>query len=432
MTRGSFARKRPREFDGSSSAELAVLDATERLLGEIPLQDLTVADILRAAGLSRANFYHYFANKYDVLVALVGRAFDESYGSDPPWATSPGPSRAKQMGVSLGHTLDMWSKHGPVFQAVIEHMHSEPSVAAAWQRMFARFVDATAEQISFERDAGRAPDGPPATMVASMLVGGSERVFYVSSRGLDSRLPTIDDVVEPLSAVTEAATYGGRRGDDTGVPTVEGVGVADVADALSSVAVAEPETGTAGSILQAMRELLVDEALDALSVAKILERAGISRASFYFYYRSKEDAFIALFRAAAVGIVNGLSGLAAIERIDPDAFAGQVRQWIDLQGFAGPVIRNAVHVWPRLPELRAEYLGAMNAMESVLEAIITADRAAGTAPGGPPPPQFAATVLWTIERAVAGALAGEEYLDDIDAVIDMVAQLLYASLYGRR
>ena len=35
------------------------------------MQDITVADILAAAGLSRANFYHYFASKYDVLAALV-------------------------------------------------------------------------------------------------------------------------------------------------------------------------------------------------------------------------------------------------------------------------------------------------------------------------------------------------------------------------
>lgn len=431
MSQGSFVRRRPREFDGTSSAEQAVFDAAERLLEDTSLQDLTVAQILKGAGLSRANFYHYFANKYDVLVALVSRVFDQSYGEDAPWAASPGRDRAKQMGSSLAHTLEMWSDHGAVICAVIEHMHSQPAVGAAWQRMFARFVDTVTEQVRFERESGRAPEGAPADMVATLLVGAVERAFYVSSRGLDPRLPSVADVADSLRAVNEAAIYGGRiavnvPGADPSAPAVP---------VLAQVPTA-PEEGlesdTAQGILQAMRELLVEQTLAELSVAKILEKAGTSRASFYFYFRSKEDAFIVLFRQAAVEIVGGLAGMADVDRSDPTALLAQVGQWLNLEGFTGPIIRNAVHEWPRLPELRAEYLVAMGAMQATLESIIETDRARGLAPDGPPAPQYAATVLWAIERAVAGSLAGEEHLEDLQAVTMMVGAFLYAALYGRR
>ncbi|MGW0039437.1 TetR/AcrR family transcriptional regulator [Gordonia sp. NPDC003376] len=430
MSQGSFVRRRPREFDGGSKAEQAVFAATEKLLAETTLNDLTVAQILREGKLSRANFYHYFANKYDVLVALLGRVFDDSYGQEGPWSTSPGRDRARRMGSSLENTLAMWSEHGAVICSVIEHMHTEPPVAAAWQRMFARFVGAIAEQIEFERAEGRAPDGPPAEMIAAMLVGAAERVFYVTTRELDPRLPSVDSLVSPLQAVTEAAIYGGRsEPDETSAATIESVSV-DLG-VIAAQTDPDPVPDTAQGILDAMRELLSEYTLAELSVAKILERAGISRASFYFYFRSKEDAFVVLFREAARDVVGGFASFDDTDRDDPAALLGQVGVWLDLRQF-GAVIRNAVHIWPRMPELRSEYLAAMNSMESILEAVLSADRARGASPAGPPVPQYAATILWTIERAVAGALAGEAHLQDLDTVTELVGRFLSAALYGRR
>lgn len=437
MTSTSYARRRPRDFDGNSATEQAVFDATEELLAETSLQDLTVAKILKKAGISRANFYHYFANKYDVLVALLGRVLDTSYGADGPWSSAPGRGRARQMGTSLENTLQMWDEHGAVICAVLEHMHSEPVVGQIWQRIFARFVEAVTEQVEFERREGRAPEGAPADMVAAMLIGAAERAFYVSIRGLDPRLPDVRATVAPLRAINEAAIYGGRAISAHGpeAPTVGNDLVAEqnsVPAAVLSGGVPDEVEGTGRAILDALRELLSDATLAEVSVAKILERAGVSRASFYFYFRSKEDAFIVLFREAARDIVAGLGTLGEIDRSDRVAFTDGVRGWLDLDEFANAVIRNAVHAWPWLPELRTEYLAAMNAMETLLTALIETDRAAGLAPVGPPAEQYAATVLWAVERTVAGALAGEEHLADLPAATALVGEFLYAALYGCR
>ena len=409
-----------------------MFDATERLLQTVSLQDLTVAQILREAGLSRANFYHYFANKYDVLVALLSRVFDESYGDGAPWASSPGRARARQMGASLESTLAMWTDHGAVICAVIEHMHTEPAVAQAWQRMYAQFVDTVTEQIIYERESGAAPSGPPAELIAAMLVGAAERVFYVSTRGLDDRLPTTDSVIESLRAVNEAAIYGGRTSTDAGSEAAVRRTVTTEAAPVVTHERDSVDSDTARAILAAMRELLAETPLADVSVAKVLERAGVSRASFYFYFRSKEDAFVVLFREAADEIVRGLSGIADIDRSDPEAVRAQVGDWLNLEGFTGSVIGNAVHAWPQLAELRVEYLAAMRAMEAVLESVITADRESGLAPAGPAPAEYAATVLWAVERVVAGTLAGESHVQDLDSVTSMVGGFLQAALYGRR
>src|SRR5258708_19317940 len=52
----------------------AILDATEHLLAEYRFDELSVADILRVARVSRASFYFYFDSKHAVLGELVRRA----------------------------------------------------------------------------------------------------------------------------------------------------------------------------------------------------------------------------------------------------------------------------------------------------------------------------------------------------------------------
>lgn len=202
------ARQRPRDHDGRKAAEVAIFTATERLLDERPLHDITVAQIIDAAGLSRASFYHYFASKYDVVVALLKRVFDEAYDDAQPWREPVGKSRARSMGASLRGTMQMWSGHGAVIRAAVENMHAVPELATAWQAMLEQFVGSIADQINYERERGAAPPGAPADMIATMLVCGAERAFYVGSHGLDPRLPDAQHAVDAIVAMTFAAIYG--------------------------------------------------------------------------------------------------------------------------------------------------------------------------------------------------------------------------------
>jgi AcrR family transcriptional regulator len=427
MTDEAFARQRPRDFDGTTAAELAVFQATEELLSETSLQELTVAQILERGGLSRANFYHYFANKHQVLVAMTSRLFDQVYGQDAPWDRSPGRGRARTMGASLEHTLRLLSVHGPVICAVVEHMHGEPAVAQAWQPTYRRFQVAVSEQIEHERAAGRAADGPPADMVAAMLICGVERALYVGSRGLDPRLPTVGDAIESLVTLNDIAIYGGRH-----TPASRDDAPEDNDRVTPEIVEKVARAETAQTILDAMRGLLLTHPLGDLSVAKIIECAAVSRASFYFYFRSRDDAFAVLFTEAADRMVATLAEIAGGSCGDAGQMSTALRNWLDLDEMTTSVIKNAVHEWPRRPELRRHYLAAVANLADHLESIIVTYRERGLAPDGPPAAQYAATLLWMVERTVAGSLAGEAHLEDFQEVKSMLAQLLSTAIHGRR
>ncbi|SUE28839.1 TetR family transcriptional regulator [Nocardia farcinica] len=429
----SLARQRPRAHDGGAAAELAVFAATEELLHDTSLHDLTVAQIIQQAKLSRANFYHYFASKFDVVVAMVSRLLADTYTAEGPWNSELGRSRQRALDENLQRTIGMWSAHGPLICAVVENMHSHPALGAAWNVMLQRFVSAIAEQVEHERAAGRAPAGAPAETVATVLVCGYERSFYVGQRGLDPRIPNPAAAVAAITELTLAGIFGpsrptkrARKRKKSSPRPMAAVSVPE----RPAPAAPGGDANTKAAILRATSELLGEMTLDQLSVAKILDRSKLSRATFYFYFGNKDDAFIELFQFVADRIVQGFVDLADADRTDADSIRGIIHTWLDLDPADLGVLRNAIHEWPRRPELRRRYLDTVATMTATLERIIDSDRAAGLAVEGPPAAEFAAVLMWTIERSIAGSLAGEAHLQDIDDVAGFLGDLLVTAVYG--
>src|SRR2546425_11855984 len=87
---------RPRAHAGDSDTELAIFTATEELLEQVPLQDLSVAQIIAKAGVSRATFYFYFSSKYAVVAGLLAGVMDEIYAVMQPFIQRESDSIAEE------------------------------------------------------------------------------------------------------------------------------------------------------------------------------------------------------------------------------------------------------------------------------------------------------------------------------------------------
>lgn len=212
MSANPAGRRRPRAHTGDQAAEKAIFEATEALLAEQRLHDLSVAQIIKAAGLSRASFYHYFSSKFEVVAALMTRIFEDIYSEthtalEAPW-TDPG----EALRTSLSTAFQTWSAHTAVIHAVLENQHAVPVLAEAWSVPAGRFHAVLAEQIQHERDAGRAVPGPPPETIATMLVCGAERIFYAGSTGADKHLATNRQRLDAIVAIALAAIYGAPTG----------------------------------------------------------------------------------------------------------------------------------------------------------------------------------------------------------------------------
>src|SRR5438876_5694031 len=112
---------RPRHHQGTSEAESAIFGATERLLAEVPLHDISVADIIAEAQISRGTFYFYFSSKFAVVTGLLSRVMDEIYDTVRPFVerqTSESPE-APQVALrrSLEATVEVWAAHRATLRA---------------------------------------------------------------------------------------------------------------------------------------------------------------------------------------------------------------------------------------------------------------------------------------------------------------------------
>jgi AcrR family transcriptional regulator len=211
MAGGRVARRR-----GADTREVAaaILDAAERLLGERGLGELTVADVLVEAGVSRGSFYFYFESKEAVVAALLERIVDEVHAASLPWFERGDTPPEVALRQACEGSLALWRRHAPVLRSTVELWQAVPEIRDLWGEVLDRFTTAAAAQIEKDRDAGVAPPGPPAAALAGALIAMNERCFYFAIVGTGEA--TDPQLVDALTWIWLSAVYGagatGARG----------------------------------------------------------------------------------------------------------------------------------------------------------------------------------------------------------------------------
>jgi AcrR family transcriptional regulator len=208
--RATRSADRPRPHGGTSDTELAIFAATERLLADVPLHELSVAQIISAAGISRATFYFYFSSKYAVVSGLLASVMEEIFEVVQPFVRRDEDlSPEVALKNSLEGAIALWAGHRPALRAIHEHWNTTPELRALWINVVERFTDAVSAEIDRERKAGLAPPGADSRQIAAALLWGTERVLYVAGLGVDEDLPEEERTLAPLLALWVGALYAG-------------------------------------------------------------------------------------------------------------------------------------------------------------------------------------------------------------------------------
>lgn len=199
----------------SDSAKAAICDATERLLGRMPLLDVSVADILKEAGVSRTTFYYHYDSKFAVVGDLLTSIMDRMFDVVQPFLLVADHDDADLLAeytaalrTSLYGAARIWRDHRAVLQATSELWHVEPQLRALWLGLTGRFVAPVAETIDHLRAIGVVPVGPPSNQIAATLAWSTERCLYVASLDADEALPDEATLVEPLMGLWLGGVFG--------------------------------------------------------------------------------------------------------------------------------------------------------------------------------------------------------------------------------
>jgi AcrR family transcriptional regulator len=206
MTRRAVGRRRV--ADTEASAAESIFSATARLLTQQSFSNISVAQILTEAKVSRATFYFYFASKFSVLSGLLERAMSDIFETVQPFlARSPDEPPAVALQRSIRAVTRAWHRHRPVLQAASHHWHSEPELRTLWLAIVERFIAAGAVEIDRERAAGIVTSQVPSKTLAATLFWGTERVLYIAGLGVEPSLADEEAAVDALVAMWLGTLY---------------------------------------------------------------------------------------------------------------------------------------------------------------------------------------------------------------------------------
>ncbi|HVL94822.1 MAG TPA: helix-turn-helix domain-containing protein [Solirubrobacteraceae bacterium] len=196
----------PRRRRTPEAAQKEIIDAAQALLRERPFRELTVDEVMRRTGLSRPSFYVYFRDRHDLVLRVVQDLGAEMLEVANRWyeATGEGPALLRD---ALEGAVGVYCDHAAVLRALADAAADDPDVERAYDGMQQGFIDATAQHIQGEIDAGRILP-LDARETAKALIWMIERYLY-HAFAPEQRVPA-ERVIETLQTVMVRTLYGAR------------------------------------------------------------------------------------------------------------------------------------------------------------------------------------------------------------------------------
>jgi AcrR family transcriptional regulator len=205
---GPIVPRRGRPIANEGGAHEAIGEAAHALIKETGYADLTVDDVLRRAGVSRASFYFYFENKKHLLIHLASSVMDELYevaGRHYPECDQY--SRIVLANVSY---LDVWRREAAVLGEFFALSLVDRELAEIYGGYRERFEARIRERIGRLLEQERIPPSNPTLLagVLSAMVEFSAFRHFVTDDSIGKRSVTFPELVEQLSVAWYRAVYG--------------------------------------------------------------------------------------------------------------------------------------------------------------------------------------------------------------------------------
>jgi AcrR family transcriptional regulator len=186
-----------------------IMAATEQLLAEKRLEEITVLDVIECAGVSRASFYIYFESKYAPLAALAEEVADKLY--NVYWAEYLAGDESPTPEAYTNHwrqTVAVWSEHRAVLVAAAAAWRADPSAIEGWATLWNRYVGDNEAFIERARTRGEAPPGLNARALAASLCWMSENALYLAFTDAAPEFHDHERLAQVQSMIWHRAIFG--------------------------------------------------------------------------------------------------------------------------------------------------------------------------------------------------------------------------------
>ena len=174
----------------------ALMDALERQLRTRRLDEISVGDLSREAGVTRSAFYFYFDSKASAVLSVLAAFEEEAELSAEELVSGAGTLRERVTRV-LDRLAGRVDAAPHLYRAVVEVGRSDEGVRSVWDEDRRRLAAPIARWVEDERAAGRMPAGPDAGPLAAVLVRLNEDLMeYLAHHPESDRGPLVEALTE--------------------------------------------------------------------------------------------------------------------------------------------------------------------------------------------------------------------------------------------
>jgi TetR/AcrR family transcriptional regulator, ethionamide resistance regulator len=185
------------------------------------------------------------------------------------------------------------------------------------------------------------------------------------------------------------------------------------------------------AILATAERLLAERSFADISVDDLAKGAGLSRPTFYFYFKSKEAVLLSLLEPMIARADAEFDG--AVQRLPMDprrVWRNGIKAFFSSFGSHRAVARAGAEALATSSEFRAVWSGFMQKWIDQTTAMIDAERARGAAPETIPAADLATSLNQMNERTMMAALSAEQPAVSEDRLVDTLAHIWVTSIYG--
>jgi AcrR family transcriptional regulator len=177
--------------------------------------------------------------------------------------------------------------------------------------------------------------------------------------------------------------------------------------------------------------LLEERSFADISVDDLAKGAGLSRPTFYFYFKSKEAVLLTLLEPMIARADAEFDRAVHRPSADPRWVCRNVIEAF-FTAFSShrAVARAGTEALATSPEIRGVWSGFMQKWIDQTAAVISADRARGAAPETIPAADLATSLNQMNERTMMATLSAEHPAVSEDHVVDTLAHIWVSSIYG--
>lgn len=186
------------------------------------------------------------------------------------------------------------------------------------------------------------------------------------------------------------------------------------------------------AILATAERLLEERPLAEISVDDLAKGAGISRPTFYFYFKSKDAVLLSLLEPLIESVDSEFVG--AVQRLPTDPrriWRSGIKAFFVAFSSNRAIARAGTEALATNPEFRAMWNGFMGRWIEQTAAMITAERERGAAPNTIDALDLATSLNQMNERTIMAALVAEKPSVPHEKVVDTLTHIWVSSIYGQ-